>query len=82
VTHLQQRQGFRRHALVFALVNGLLIVIWLTTAIAFGDGAWFPWPIFPLVGWGIGLVIHGWSVYGGGITESDIQQEMNRLRGV
>jgi hypothetical protein len=81
VSHLQERQGFRRHALVFVLVNALLIAIWLTTAIAVGGGAWFPWPIFPLIGWGIGLALHGWAVYGKGITEADIQQEMNRLRG-
>jgi fatty acid desaturase len=80
VTRLQQRQGFRRHALVFVLVNALLIAIWLATGITAGDGAWFPWPIFPLIGWGIGLALHGWAVYGKGITEADIQQEMNRLR--
>ena len=81
VSRLQEKQGFKRHALVFALVNALLIAIWLTTAIAAGGGAWFPWPIFPLIGWGIGLALHGWAVYGKGITEADIQQEMNRLRG-
>jgi fatty acid desaturase len=82
VSRLQARQGFQRHALVFGLVNILLIAIWLATAILAGGGAWFPWPIFPLIGWGIGLALHGWAVYGKGITEADIQREMNRLRAV
>ena len=45
------------HALIFAAVNLLLFVVWLVT------GAGFPWFVFPLFGWLIGLVAHGASVY-------------------
>ncbi len=81
VESLQKKQAFRAHLTAFVLVNALLFVIWLVSAITAGGGAWFPWFIFPLFGWGIGLAFHGRAVYGGGITEADIQREMNRLRG-
>lgn len=47
-----QRLGFRIHATVFAAVQALLIVVWLLTDTS------YPWFLFPLVGWGIGLAAH------------------------
>lgn len=55
---------FKRHLVVYILVNAFLVVVWLLTAISTGDGAWFPWFIFPMVAWGIGLGTHAWSAYG------------------
>jgi hypothetical protein len=40
----------------------------------------FFWPVFPIVGWGIGVVMNAWDVYGRReISEEDIQREMERL---
>ena len=62
------------------LVNAFLWVIWAVTSAA--AGSWiFPWPVFPLAGWGIGLGMHAWNTYGRGtITEADVEREMKRLR--
>ena len=47
----QRRRSQRRPDLVpFIAVNLLLIVIWAAT------GAGYFWPIWPLLGWGIGLI--------------------------
>ena len=43
---------FRHHLSVYASVIGMLVVIWLL------GGAGHPWPIYPALGWGIGLVGH------------------------
>jgi hypothetical protein len=43
--------------MVFALVNLLLFALNMTTSRAH---VWFPWPT---LGWGIGLVAHGVSVF-------------------
>lgn len=50
------RKGFRIHATAFVAVQVLLIAIW-TLQWQLG-GTWYPWFLFPLIGWGIGLGAH------------------------
>jgi hypothetical protein len=70
-----KKRDFRTHVVAYVTVNAMLVGIWAVT------GADFFWPIFPLLGWGIGLVLNAWDVYGRKpLTESDIQREMERLR--
>ncbi|HET9214609.1 MAG TPA: 2TM domain-containing protein [Gaiellaceae bacterium] len=55
------RRGFKIHALVFAIVmTGLITLNALLWAFTDGD---FPWAVFPLVGWGIGLTFHYLDAY-------------------
>ena len=75
VTRLKKKRDFGMHVLMYVAVNGLLVAIWAIT------GADFFWPIFPILGWGVGLAANAWDVYGRKpITEQEIQQEMERLR--
>ncbi|MFA9431080.1 2TM domain-containing protein [Egicoccus sp. AB-alg2] len=74
IAQLEKKREFYGHALVFLVVNGLLILTWALT------GAGFFWPMFPLAGWGIGLFFHGLDVYGGEPSEDRIRTEMDRLR--
>ena len=39
----------------------------------------FFWPIFPLLGWGIGVAFNAWDVYRPPISEDRIRREMDRL---
>jgi hypothetical protein len=49
-------------------------VIWAVT-----DAHGFFWPVFPIVGWGIGVVMNAWDVYWRPrITEHDIRREVER----
>lgn len=50
--------GLYRHALVYVLVNLLLIGINLLTGIG------TLWCVWPLLGWGLGLAIHAAGVFG------------------
>ncbi|HXQ11967.1 MAG TPA: 2TM domain-containing protein [Caulobacteraceae bacterium] len=70
------RIGFGIHALVYVAVNTLLITVNLLTT---PHQLWF---FFPLLGWGIGLVAHGLSVYAvlSGVRERAVGAEMQRLR--
>ncbi|MBJ7353781.1 MAG: 2TM domain-containing protein [Thermoleophilaceae bacterium] len=56
------RYAFSVHSTVFIAVNVLLIAIWATVW-QFGDGTSFPWFVFVLFGWGIGLAAH-WAATG------------------
>ena len=70
--------GFYTHALVFVLVNlGLFAVNAATGG--------HRWSHFPLLGWGLGLAIHGvvsfLSLQGQGVRERMLSAEIERLSG-
>lgn len=51
------------------------MLIWAFTS----PGGLF-WAIFPLVGWGIGVVMNGWDVYvAEDLDEEQIDREVERL---
>jgi two-component system LytT family sensor kinase len=51
--------GLYIHLVVFALVMVLLLVVnWVTLE----DGIW--WVQWPFLGWGLGVALHAWAVYG------------------
>src|SRR4051794_10577286 len=49
----------RDHARAYALVNTMLVVLWLLV------GAGYFWPVWPMFGWGIGLASHALAARGG-----------------
>ena len=72
---IEDRRGFVPHALVYVLVNAGLVAIWAT------NGQGFFWPGFVIGFWGIGLVMHAWSVFfSRPITDADVQREIDRLQ--
>jgi len=57
-------------------VNLFLIGIW-----ALSDQGYF-WPIWVILGWGVGLLLNGWDVYfRRPISEEEIQREMEQGNG-
>jgi hypothetical protein len=75
---LEKKRDFRAHLLAYVLVNAFLWLIW-GVVYAVG-GTWFPWPVFPLFGWGIGLTFHAWDTYGRRpFREQDIERELGRM---
>ena len=76
IVRLKKKRDFATHVVVYVLVNAFLVAIWAFT------GRDFFWPIFPILGWGIGLGANAWDVYGRKpISEGVIEREMSRLRG-
>ncbi len=61
------RVGFQIHLRSYLIVNAGLWLIWALTNFAFRSsdhyGSLFPWPFFPMLGWGIGLASHYFAVY-------------------
>jgi fatty acid desaturase len=75
---LAKKREFRVHLLAYVLVNAFLWLIW--GVIYFSAGFWFPWPLFPLGGWGIGLVFHAWDTYGRRpFSEDAVAREIQRI---
>jgi uncharacterized membrane protein len=75
---LKAKRDFQAHLVGYVLVNASLWAIW---GVFFAvSGAWFPWPLFGVLGWGVGLAFHAWDVYGRRpFTEEDIRREEARL---
>ena len=70
--------GWYVHAMVYVLVN---LVLWAMSMHGFGSR---PWSVFPLLGWGLGLALHGISVFmlgtGSDLRERLVQKERERLQ--
>ena len=70
--------GWYMHAVVFLLVNLLVFSI---SRYGFGTR---PWSVFPLLGWGLGLALHGVSVFvlgsSSGLRERMVDKERERLQ--
>jgi hypothetical protein len=76
VRQLRRKRDFWGHVVAYVVVNAFLIAIWFFVA-----GRGYFWPGWVLLGWGIGLALNAWEVYGRrGISEADIRQEMDRQR--
>lgn len=73
--HLKKRRDFHGHLLIYVLANTFFVTIWFFTS---PDG--FFWPVFPIVGWGIGVVMNAWDVYTRPVREDDIDREVRRLQ--
>lgn len=48
----EMKFSFYINIALYIIINGILISIW------YFNGMGFPWIIFPLIGWGIGVVAH------------------------
>ena len=74
---VEEKRGFFTHLTVYILVNIMLVLIW-----RFANGGGFPWFIFPLGGWGIGLIIHFLNVFifGAKSDKGAIEKEAERIR--
>ena len=69
------KMGFYIHAVVYVIVNlGLMGLAAMSAR---------NWAVFPALGWGLGLAIHGAVVFllsgAGGIHDRLVQQERTRL---
>jgi hypothetical protein len=76
IKRLKKRRDFVGHLLVYVMVNGIVVTIWAMTNL---HG--FFWPIFPILIWGVGVVMNGWDVYRGDtFSEDQIQREIEQLQ--
>ncbi|MHB8879758.1 MAG: 2TM domain-containing protein [Myxococcaceae bacterium] len=72
---VQMKRGFFIHLLLYVIVNGALIVIWAVT------GRGYPWFVWPLLGWGIGIVANAIQVMMEVYSPEDraVERELRRM---
>lgn len=76
VNRIRAKRAFWVHLSVYILVNAFLVLIWALFSIGYF------WPIWPVLGWGIGLVAHAVTVFLApmDVSEERIDLELERLR--
>ena len=69
----KRRRGILAHAFVFLAINGFLLLInFLTT-----PGQW--WALFPIFGWGLGLLLHVGFALSKTVSPARVRSERGRL---
>ncbi len=79
------RAAFKSHLIAYLVVNAGLWALWFITDSNRGNGA--PWPIWPALGWGIGLAFHYFGAYhsdpyGDTLKEYEKLQNEHQQRGL
>jgi hypothetical protein len=77
----KKRVGFRRHLATYIIINAFFWVIWFVTDHQSEDAenGGIPWPIFPMIGWGIGVTFSFLNSYVYPKTDS-IEKEYEKLK--
>ncbi|MCF0057041.1 2TM domain-containing protein [Dyadobacter sp. CY356] len=77
----RKRAAFKRHLQNYLIVNaGLWVIYALTLFQPWGNQHQiYPWPVWPMLGWGIGLVSHYLSAYGNSDERRSTEIEYEKL---
>ncbi len=57
-----KRAAFKRHLGVYLIMNAFFWLLWLWSGHDYGGP---PWPIWPMLGWGIGIAFNYFEAYHG-----------------
>ena len=68
-----KRVDFRRHLIVYVVINAILWFIWWAT------GMGYMWPIWPMAGWGVGVIFQYLFDYRSSRFLSE-EEEYNKLK--
>ena len=76
-SRVKQRVALISHIGSYIIVNAFLVLIWLIT------GRGYPWFVWVMVGWGIGVAFHIFGYItgsrGGAALERMVQREMKKI---
>ena len=80
VRHVKEKKEFFVHLLTYLVVNSAIFLVWWITT-----SPGYPWFVWPLFGWGIGLTFHFLSVWvfdrQTDWERREIDREVTRLKG-
>lgn len=59
----KRRASFKYHLISYTIFNAFFWAIWFFTGDDDHDRHGLPWPVWPMMGWGIGLLFHFLGAY-------------------
>ncbi len=75
---VEEKLGFYVHLVIYCAVNIALFFIWYLFTLPVNS---FPWFLFPLEFWGIGLIAHGVTVFArAGVVDRMTEDEYRKLK--
>ena len=74
-----KRARFQRHLATYFIMNAFFWAIWWFTDGRYDRNEGMPWPVWAMLGWGIGLAFQYMEAYGGGKTDM-VNKEFERLK--
>ncbi|MEP6710810.1 MAG: 2TM domain-containing protein [Ferruginibacter sp.] len=75
----KKRADFQRSLASYFILNAFFWLIWWFTSGTHGYNRGLPWPIWPMLGWGIGLLFQYLNAYGGAKTDL-VEKEYEKLK--
>jgi hypothetical protein len=69
----QMRAQFRRNLYAYIVINSFLWLVWWFTSGRYTGLQGYPWPIWVMLGWGIGLAMQYFRAYNG--SKQDLAEE-------
>jgi lipopolysaccharide export LptBFGC system permease protein LptF len=73
----QRRASFKYHLATYIIVNIFFWVLWYFSG-SYSPEGW-PWPVWPMLGWGIGLFFHYLGAYVFP-KENSVEREYEKLK--
>lgn len=75
----KRRVGFKKHLAIYSIINTMFWCIWFFNS-KNNDYEGFPWPVWPMLGWAIGLAFDFLGAY---VMDSSsaIEKEYKKLKG-
>lgn len=75
----KRRAGFKKHLISYLIVNAFLWSIWFVSGSDYQQKIFFPWPVWVMLSWGIGLAFSYANAYIFN-TRNAIEQEYEKLK--
>jgi hypothetical protein len=74
----KRRASFRSHLITYVVINAFLWALWFITGGRESRNG-LPWPVWPALGWGIGLAFHYFGAYGTD-GQNAVEKEYEKLQ--
>ena len=75
----KKRVGFKKNLASYIVINSMFWVLWYFTEYQEENGGGVPWPVFPMIGWGIGIVFGFIKAYVN-INPDAVEKEYEKLK--
>ncbi|HEX6332659.1 MAG TPA: 2TM domain-containing protein [Flavisolibacter sp.] len=75
----RRRASFKKHLATYVIMNAFFWALWIFSDQRDYGRSGLPWPVWPMLGWGIGLTFHFLNAYVN-TGASSVEKEYDKLK--